>query len=188
MTCCGDEGQFSYMPSRTGLTYADKIARRVLSRHKPDFVSYSFLQRGSDERQYCSPLVDLPVASVMRSKYHVYPEYHTSADDLNFVTAKGLNETLAIYAEMVATIERNELYTAVVHGEPQLGKRGLYPNTGGQVDQGAVSATVDLLAFADGTNDLEDIAQLTGHDQTTLERLARVLVQHGLLTTTRLRD
>ena len=185
MTCCGDEGPFSYMPSRTGLTYADKIARRVLSRHKPDFVSYSFLQRGSDERQYCSPLVDLPVASVMRSKYHVYPEYHTSADDLNFVTAKGLSETLAIYAEIVATIECNELYTAVVHGEPQLGKRGLYPNTGGQVDQDAVSATVDLLAFADGTNDLEDIAQLTSHDHTTLKQLTDILVQHGLLTTDR---
>ena len=188
LTCCGDEGPFSYMPSRTGSTYADKIARRILSRHQPNFVSYTFLQRGSDERQYCSPLVDLPVASVMRSKYHVYPEYHTSADDLSFVTATGLGETLGLYSEIVRELEHNEIYLATTRGEPQLGKRGLYPNVGGQVDQQSVSAIIDLLAYADGSNDLAEIASLAGHELPTLQRLADVLVEHGLLTTPRLRD
>jgi len=164
LTCCGDEGRFSFMPSR-------------------DFIEYSFLQRGSDERQYCSPLVDLPVASVMRSKYHEYSEYHTSADDLTFVTPRGLQTTLDLYSKLIDTLEGNRVLHAVVAGEPQLGKRGLYPNIGGQVDQKSVSAILDLLAFADGTNDVADIANATGHELSTLDALSDALIAHGLLTT-----
>jgi aminopeptidase-like protein len=171
------------MPSRTGQTYADKVARRVLAQHAPDFIEYSFLQRGSDERQYCSPLVDLPVASVMRSKYHEYSEYHTSADDLTFVTPRGLQTTLDLYSKLIDTLEGNRVLHAVVAGEPQLGKRGLYPNIGGQVDQKSVSAILDLLAFADGTNDVVDIANATGHELSTLDALSDTLIAHGLLTT-----
>ena len=124
----------------------------------------------------------------MRSKYHVYPEYHTSADDLSYVTATGLGETLGLYSEIVRELENNEIYLATTRGEPQLGKRGLYPNVGGQVDQQSVSAIIDLLAYADGSNDLAEIASLAGHELPTLQRLADVLVEHGLLTTPRLRD
>jgi aminopeptidase-like protein len=183
VTCCGDEGQFSYMPSRTGSTYADKIAIRVLSEHAPSFVRYSFTQRGSDERQYCSPLVDLPIASVMRSKYHEYPEYHTSADNLEFVTPRGLASTLGMYARIVEVLESSRLIRATVPAEPQLGKRGLYPSIGGQVDQSSVSAILDLLAFADGQSDVTDIARLTGHDTALLESLTDELLALGLLTT-----
>lgn len=183
LTCCGDEGKFSYLPSRTGQTYADKIALRVLSEHAPGFTHYSFLQRGSDERQYCSPLVDLPVASVMRSKYHEYTEYHSSADDLKFVTAKGLATSLNLYVEIVRTLEANRVLRATLAGEPQLGKRDLYPNTGGQVDQSAVNAVIDLLAFADGQSDIVDIAAATKHDVSHLRMLTETLIKHGLLTT-----
>ena len=124
----------------------------------------------------------------MRSKYHVYPEYHTSADDLSYVTATGLGETLGLYSEIVRELEHNEIYLATTRGEPQLGKRGLYPNVGGQVDQQSVSAIIDLLAYADGSNDIAEIASLAGHELPTLQRLADVLVEHGLLTTPRLRD
>ena len=182
LTCCGDDGPFSYMPSRTGTTYADKVALRVLSSHAPNFVKYSFGQRGSDERQYCSPLVDLPVCSIMRSKYHEYPQYHTSADDLNFVTSSGLRRTLEVYAALIAEIEANDIPHAVFHGEPQLGKRGLYPTTGGQIDQASIGAIVDLLALADGTNDLKEMAALTGHDLKALESACATLIDHGLLT------
>ena len=183
LTCCGDDGRFSFMPSRTGNTYADKVARRVLSEHAPDFIEYSFLQRGSDERQYCSPLVDLPIASIMRSKYHEYPEYHTSADNLDFVTATGLSSTLTLYAKVVESLEQNRIPRAVVVGEPQLGKRGLYPDVGGQIDQNSVSALLDLLAYADGSNDLLDISRVTGHELSTLESLTNTLIAHGILTT-----
>lgn len=155
----------------------------MLSEHAPDFIEYSFLQRGSDERQYCSPLVDLPIASIMRSKYHEYPEYHTSADNLDFVTATGLSSTLTLYAKVVESLEQNRIPRAVVVGEPQLGKRGLYPDVGGQIDQKSVSALLDLLAYADGSNDLLDISRVTGHELSTLESLTNTLIAHGILTT-----
>lgn len=181
LTCCGDDGSFTYMPSRTGLTYADKVAVRVLSEFAPSFVRYSFAQRGSDERQYCAPLVDLPVCSIMRSKYHEYSQYHTSADDLSFVTGSGLRTTLEMYATLISELESNDLPRAVFYGEPQLGKRGLYPTMGGQVDQASIGAIIDLLALADGTNDLKEIVSLTGHTQRDLDSALITLVEHGLL-------
>ena len=183
LTCCGDDGPFSYMPSRTGATYADKVALRVLSKFAPNHVKYSFGQRGSDERQYCSPLVDLPVCSIMRSKYHEYWQYHTSADDLSFVTSSGLRKTLEFYAALISEIEANDLPRAVFHGEPQLGKRGLYPTTGGQINQASIGALIDLLAFSDGTNDLTEISSITDHPIDVLDAALKVLVNHGLLTT-----
>ena len=183
LTCCGDDGPFSYMPSRTGVTYADKVALRVLSNYTTNFIRYSFGQRGSDERQYCSPLVDLPVCSIMRSKYHEYPQYHTSSDDLSFVTSSGLRKTLEFYVALISEIEANDLPRAVFHGEPQLGKRGLYPTTGGQINQASIGALIDLLAFSDGTNDLTEISSITDHPIDVLDAALKVLVNHGLLAT-----
>jgi len=119
----------------------------------------------------------------MRSKYHEYTEYHSSADDLKFVTAKGLATSLNLYVEIVRTLEANRVLRATLAGEPQLGKRDLYPNTGGQVDQSAVNAVIDLLAFADGQSDIVDIAAATKHDVSHLRMLTETLIKHGLLTT-----
>ena len=182
VTCCGDSGNFSYMPSRTGTTYADELAKAVLERHAPNFKTYSFLQRGSDERQYCSPLIDLPVASIMRSKYHEYPEYHTSLDDLDFVTAAALERTLDIYVEVLLAAESNCVPLATQYGEPHLSKYGLYPTLGGQIDQRDIGMTIDVLALADGRNNLLQISQITNHDIVALRSRVDELCNKGLLT------
>ena len=161
VTCVGDDGPFSYLPSRYGSTFADKVALNVLKSKKHDFLTYSFLDRGSDERQYCSPGVDLPVVSIMRSKYGVYPEYHTSLDNLDLVSPEGLQSSFEIYRECLETIEKSIKYQVTCLGEPQLGKRGLYPSISTKESAELTKNMKNFLAYADGTNDLIDISNIT---------------------------
>lgn len=158
MTCMGDEGKLSYLPSRAGNTLTDRAARHVLRYVEPDFVEHSFLDRGSDERQYCSPGVDLPMGSIMRTKYGLYPEYHTSLDNLTLITPSALQHTYEALVKFIECIEHNEVLTTSVYGEPQLGKRGLYPNLSTKQSNKIVRNLRNLIAYADGHADLIKIA------------------------------
>lgn len=181
LTCIGDDRAFSYLPSRSGATLADRVALRVLTHSHPDFIRYSFLDRGSDERQYCSPGVDLPVVSIMRSKYREFPEYHTSLDDLTFVTPSGLAGGYAAVRDCLDFLERNRVYRATCLGEPQLGPRGLYPRFGTKESHDQVKDILDTLAYADGTRDLVALSEVTGVPASRLAPILDRLVTEGLL-------
>lgn len=183
VTCVGDERDYSYLNSRQENSLADKVAIHTLKHHTEKYTHYSFLERGSDERQFCSPGVDLPVCSIMRSKYGTFPEYHTSLDDLSFITEKGLAGSYRALLSAIQILEHNWVYKVTTSCEPQLGKRGLYPNTSDmQQDYSQVRRMTNLLAYADGTKDLIDLADKINESALSLIPLIRTLVASGLLT------
>ena len=161
ITCVGDNRSYSLLASKYGDKLVDKVARHVLSHIYPDYHEYDWSQRGSDERQYCAPLIDLPVTSIMRTKYGEYPEYHTSLDDLeNVVTPDGLEGGYIAIKLAIEAVEKNYMPIVKNYCEPQLGKRGLYPNLSKKGDlSDELKLMMGILTYADGKNDLIDMAE-----------------------------
>ena len=157
-SCVGDDRTYSYVASRYGNTLADKVAKNVLSFRYPEYKRYSFLQRGSDERQYNAPGVDLPVCAVCRSKYVEYPEYHTSKDNMGLISPTGLQGAYEVYRDMIEALEYNHKYKIQCLGEPQLGKRGLYPTVSQKGCYDDIKSMMNFIAYADGSNDLIDVS------------------------------
>lgn len=162
VTCVGDERAWTFLGSRQGDTVADRAARHVLRHAVGDYGTASFLDRGSDERQYCNPGVDLPVVSIMRSRYATYPEYHTSLDDLSLVTPRALADSATVLLRTIDAVEANSTYRTLILGEPQLGKRGLYPSLSTLETEAAVRDMINLIGYSDGTHDLIAIADAIG--------------------------
>jgi aminopeptidase-like protein len=160
VTCVGDDRAYSFLPSRNGNTLSDRVALHVLKHKIKKFIKYSYLDRGSDERQYCAPGVDLPVASVMRSKYGSYPEYHTSLDNLSFVNQSSLEGSFKIYKCMIDILESNFVPKMKIFCEPQLSLRGIYPDLSIKNSTANLKIMMNILAYVDGKNSLFDIAEL----------------------------
>ena len=182
LTCVGDEKAWSFMPSRQGDTLSDKTARHVLRHITSNYKEYSFLERGSDERQYCSPGVDLPVSSVMRSKYGTFPEYHTSLDNMEFVSASGLEESLIAYQRIVEVLESDCTPITRVIGEPKMSDRNLRPTLGEFGSYESSRAMMNLLVYADGTKNLLEIAQIIGEPVWELRPLIETLFNYDLIS------
>ena len=184
LTCMGDPGGYSLLHSRYGDTLADRVAEHVLGHRCPGYQVYSYLDRGSDERQYGAPGIDLPVVSIMRSKYGTYPEYHTSLDSLALVSEAGLEGSFTVLQSCLEALEGNLVFRTTCLCEPQLGRRGLYPQLSTKASGPAVRTMMNLLAYADGTDDLLGIARRIGVPVWELQPMARRMVEAGVLTVT----
>ena len=181
LSCVGDDRAYSYIESRYGKSLADRVAKNILQFHAPEYITYSFLKRGSDERQYCAPGIDLPVCSICRSKFGEYPEYHTSADNLEVISAQGLGGAYNVYRKCVEALEGNFMYKIKCLGEPQLGRRGLYPTISKKGDENSVRDLMNFIAYADGENDLIAISDIINVPVESLQKFALALMEAGLL-------
>ncbi|MDX2481637.1 MAG: DUF4910 domain-containing protein [Desulfuromusa sp.] len=181
ISCVGDERCYSYLPSRAGNTVSDQAAQHVLKYIDKDYIKYTWLDRASDECQYCSPGVDLPMASIMRSKYGVYPEYHTSLDDLNFVTPVGLAGSLLALKTSIEIIENNYTFKTTSPCEPQLGKRGLYPTLSTKSSSDQMRAIMSLISYCDGSKSLLEIADIIDQPFWKVQGWVNKLREHDLL-------
>jgi len=161
VSCVGDGGDFRYKRTRRGDTVLDRAAEHVLTNSGHRHSVVDFYPYGYDERNYCSPGFDLPVGSLTRSSHGTFPEYHTSADDLEFVKAAFLGESLSVYATLLEVLENNGVFVnRNPKCEPQLGRRGLYNVTGGLKEgRSQEMAMFWLLNQCDGTHSLLDIAE-----------------------------
>ena len=181
ITCAGDRAPFTYKYSRRGNTLADRAAEYVLKDMEGvRYVPYSPI--GSDERQYCSPGFNFPVGSLMRSMYGTFEEYHTSLDNKNFIDFGALAETVEVYARLCTTLDANNSFISQnPFCEPQLGKRGLYPNRGSDKVAERLEALLWLLNLSDGQHDLLSIATRSGLSIENLDHAAQQCLAKGLI-------
>lgn len=182
LTCVGDNRNFSFLESRFGTSVADQISLQVFDDLEivPNF--YSWLERGSDERQYCAPGIDLPVASIMRTKYWEYPEYHTSLDTIGgVVTSAGLSGALNVYKSLVEHLENEPLPKSRTLCEPQLGKRGLYSQIS-KIGSGDNSRELlNVWSFCDGQNTRRHIAKETQLSEEKVIEYLNILKDNNLV-------
>ncbi|MBZ7945236.1 DUF4910 domain-containing protein [Campylobacter sp. RM10532] len=177
LSCLGDDNAYSLIHTPKENSLSDKVALHTL-KNKVNFKEFSFLYRGSDERQYNAPLVNLGVVGICRSKYLEYQEYHTSKDDLSFISPKGLMGGLKAMQEIILNLEINEIYENTIFCEPNLGKRGLYHTLSTAND---IPLACNFLAYCDGKNDIIDIAEILNMQAYEFQDLLKKILEFKLL-------
>lgn len=183
VTCVGDSGNFTYKKSRRGNAVIDAAALHVLKHSGHPYVQEDFFPYGYDERQYCSPGFNLPVGCLMRSPHGSFPEYHTSADNLDFVRPEDLVKSLEAYRQVMEVLEGNGSYLNLnPKCEPQLGRRGLYSAVGADPNQKVDQmALLWILNLSDGAHSLLDVSETANMPFQTIKRAADALEHCGLL-------
>lgn len=182
LTCLGDRGNFTYKKSRRGNSQIDRAAMHVLDHLPAGHAIEDFSPYGYDERQYCSPGFDLAVGCLMRSPHGRFPEYHTSADNLDFVDPLALAGSAATILSIFDVLEQDRAYINLnAKCEPQLGRRGLYGALGGSGVKQAEMAMLWVLNLSDGRHTLLDIAERSGLPFDAIDAAATLLSRHQLL-------
>ena len=182
LSCIGDQRQHSCMfskyqnsPSDEAVIYAYKLL------NINNYKVYPFLKRGSDERQYNSPGIDLKISSIFRTKYGEYPEYHTSLDNFNIVTLKGCIGGFNVARKSIEIL-LNRIYPKYkIMCEPQMSKRGLYSTLSSKNQNNSTKSYMDFLQYADGTNSLEKISNLIELDFNSVKKIYSILLKNNLI-------
>jgi aminopeptidase-like protein len=183
VTCVGDAANFNFKIARDENAMVNRLSEHVLNLSGYRYNKHDFRPLGSDERQYCSPGFNLPVAVLSRSIFHQYKEYHTSLDNKDFINFDAMVETIGVFGKFAKAFELNRIYiNTEPYCEPQLGKRGLYPEFGGMKDhEKELVRTMYLLNYADGKHDLLSIAEKTKDAVFDYEQLLQKVVKSGLI-------
>lgn len=183
LSCIGDSGSFTYKKSRAGDREIDQIVEQVLRERSSDYECRDFIPYGYDERQYCSPGFNLSVGCLMRTPFGEFPEYHTSADNLDFVEPEKLAGSLSLLRDIMDRIEKNRCYlNQNPKGEPNLGKRGLYDLAGGKMGNEQYKMAIFwVLNLSDGSHSLLDITDRSGIPFSVIYEAKDDLVRTGLL-------
>lgn len=182
-TCLGDPGISTYKRTKHGKAEIDRAVEYVLKNTKDDYQILDFFPTGSDERQFCSPGINLDVGSLMRTPYGKFAEYHTSDDNLKFVQPQFLGDSYSKYLQTIFVLENNKKYLNLnPKCEPQLGKRGLYRQIGGQkITKNSELAMFWMLSLSDGLHDIIDISEKSGLEFEVLLETAQKLEKSNLL-------
>ena len=181
LSCLGDDRAYSHISSPTGANASD-IALEAALIGKQNVTRYSFCERGSDERQYCSPNVDLPVCGFCRSKYGTYSEYHTSDDDLSLISEKGLQNSFDVLRSIVDCYEFGVIPKLTTTGEPCLGSRGLYQTLDNVGSRSLQTQNIEnIIAFADGVKTFFEICRITNMPLENCLQAAKQLERHQVI-------
>lgn len=180
LSCIGDNGDFSVVLPPDENSLSAKAAKLAL-KSKENAKIYSFLERGSDERQYNTPALNLGVATLCRTKYGYFKEYHTSADDLNCVSQKGLEGGLEYAKECIKALELNEIYEPNFICEPCLGKYNLTPTLSRAGRNANIYLPRHFLAYCDGKRDLLEICDIINASPLDLEDIIKVCLENSLI-------
>ncbi len=182
LSCIGDERQHSCMFSKYQNSPSDEAVIEAYKLLKiKNYKIYSFLKRGSDERQYNSPGIDLKISSIFRTKYGEYPEYHTSLDNFNLVTVKGCTGGFNVVKKSIEILLERIYPKCKIMCEPQMGKRGLYPTLSTKNTNKLTQSYMDFLQYADGTNSLEKISSLIKLDLKSVRKIYNILFKNNLI-------
>ena len=183
LSCIGDDRQHSCMFSQYQNSISDKSLKDAYRNlNIKNYKVYSFLKRGSDERQYNYPGVNLPISSIFRSKYGTYPEYHTSLDNFDLVTLKGISGGYKVAKEAMKIILKNIYPKSKTICEPQLGKRGLYKINLQKKDiDNLTKSYLDFAAYSDGTNSIKDISKIIGVNLRNANKIYSTLIKNKII-------
>jgi aminopeptidase-like protein len=183
LSCIGDERQHSCMFSKYQNSPSDEAVIEAYKLLKiKNYKVYPFLKRGSDERQYNSPGIDLKISSIFRTKYAEYPEYHTSLDNFNLVTLKGCVGGFNVARKSIEILLERIYPKYKIMCEPQMGKRGLYPTLSSKNENKLTRSYMNFLQYADGTNSLEKISNLIKLDLKSVRKIYQILFKNFLIS------